>query len=106
MQYASSIADQIARVGDVINGKKAADIILKDGTVIDVKYYDFSQRIYRFDFAIQSEIKKMTEQIALRRLQYPNAPIRYVFVGTTMDQIPPKLLQALRDLGVEVVVHP
>ena len=96
---------EIARVGDVMGSQKAADIILKDGTIIDVKDYNWNSTWYSSSFGVESEIKKLLRQVELRREQYPRAPIRYVFTGS-LDTVPPRIVEALRKARVEVVGVP
>lgn len=50
---------EIERVADWVNGKKAADIILKDATVIDVKYYDWTNWRWRVDSEVEKSVDKM-----------------------------------------------
>lgn len=92
---------EIERVADWINGKKAADIILKDGTVIDVKFYDWKSWRWQVPGEVEKSSAKMVEQVALRKKQYPGADIVYVFAGGTGD-VPAELRKALEKAGATV----
>jgi len=92
---------EIDRVGDWINGKKAGDIILKDGTIIDVKNYDWSRSFYQTDFGQQSAINEMLRQINLRKAQYPGQAIQYTFTSP-LEDVPEAIVTALQDAGVTV----
>ncbi|MEQ9234518.1 eCIS core domain-containing protein [Coleofasciculus sp. E2-BRE-01] len=110
---------EIAKVGDIIGGKKAADIVLKNGKIIDVKYYDWKkrwpfslkqdlakplspskQKIFDRDF--QTMIDEMIAQVKLRKDQYPGAPIEYAF-KPPLEDVPDELVKALEKEGVQVV---
>lgn len=92
---------EIERVADWINGKKAADIILKDGTVIDVKFYDWGSWRWKVPGEVEKSAGKMVEQVALRKKQYPGADIVYVFAGAKGD-VPVALRKALEKAGAKV----
>jgi hypothetical protein len=110
---------EIANVGHKIGGQQAADIVLADGKIIDVKYYDWNktwpfalikdptkplspskQKIFDRDF--QKIIDEMVDQVKLRKKQYPGAPIEYAFKPPLKD-VPVELVEALKKEGVQVV---
>lgn len=92
---------QIERVADWINGQKAADIVLKDKTIIDVKYYDWSNWRWRVPAEAEKSAQSMVTQVALRKKQYPGSDIVYVFAGAKGD-VPPEVAKALNKAGVKV----
>lgn len=91
----------IKRVGGFINGKKAADIELLNNSILDIKYYDWSSWRWALPANVQQAAKKMLKQVALRKTQYPNQEIIYVFAGKE-SEIPILLADELRAAGVEV----
>ena len=108
LYYFQSIKSELRSVGLVDDyGRKAADGILKDGTVIDVKNWDFSAVSYQNERYINSQLDKLTKQVELRRSQYPDAPgIRYVFTTDNMSDIPQPIRDRLRALNVDVEIMP
>ena len=105
VRYFASIQDEIAEVGSRIDGRKAADGILKDGTVVDVKNYNFANPFYDSPARLDDVIDKMLTQIDLRRLQYPGQPIRYVFTSP-ISEVPKPIREALTEAGVEIAGMP
>ncbi len=93
---------EIERVAHWVNGQKAADIILKDGTVIDVKFYDWTSWVWKVESKVESASTKMVRQVTLRKQQYPGAGIVYVFAGPK-DAIPPLVVKQLEKAGAKVL---
>jgi hypothetical protein len=107
IRYVNSVRDDVARVGDVIDSKKAADVVMRDGTVVDVKSYNWDTSFYRQPFGQQVELNKLLRQVQLRQQQYPGQPIRYVFQDTaTGGGVPQSIVDGLRNAGVDVVQIP
>ncbi len=107
IRYVNSVRDDVARVGDVIGGKKAADLVMRDGTVVDVKSYNWDTSFYRQPFGQQVELNKLLRQVQLRQQQYPGQPIRYVFQDTAIGGgVPQSIVDGLRNAGVDVVQIP
>lgn len=108
LYYFRSIKEEVASIGLFHDGRKAADGVLKDGTVVDVKNWDFSTPAYRTDnHLLRSQLDKLTQQVELRRAQYPNAPrIRYVFTTDSIDDIPLPIRERLHSLKVDIQVIP
>ncbi|MGK7946786.1 MAG: hypothetical protein AB4058_20180 [Microcystaceae cyanobacterium] len=101
---------QIKQLGDVINGRKAADIVLNDGKIIDVKNINWDSSFYRRNGKlregnVQRTIDDMLEQISRRRREYPGAPIRYAFIGS-LDDVPSRLKKALQSANIEIIGVP
>jgi hypothetical protein len=112
IQYAAQLhrnGVEIKQLGDVFSGQKAADIVLKDSKIIDVKNYTWSSYKNKNgtwkESLINRKITEMTKQVQLRRGEYGNVPIRYAFIGS-LDDAPPQLIKALENLGVEVIGVP
>ena len=105
VRYFSSIQDDVAEVGSRINGRKAADGILKEGTVVDVKNWDFKASFYDDPARLDDAIDGMLSQIDLRRMQYPGQPIRYVFTSP-LSEVPQTIQEALTEAGVQILGMP
>jgi hypothetical protein len=92
---------EIEKVADAINGKKAADILLKD-RVIDVKDYNWANPIYRNPAVVQRRIDQLMKQVdRLSQMEeYKGRKIEFAF--TDKDHAPRELIEALESRGVEV----
>jgi WXG100 family type VII secretion target len=101
IKYAASLGDDIAKVQDLVGGKKAADIVLNDGTIIDVKNWNFDSPWYTSQEKLDHTIKDLIKQVNLRRKQYGDVPIEYVFLCPE-EKIPSSIVEALKELGVMV----
>lgn len=100
IHYFHSIRDDIVAVAlRSDDGQKAADAILKDGTVVDVKNWDFQKDFYQHPSNIDKAIDKILTQVELRRAQYPGQPIKYVFTSP-LEQVPAPIKEALIEEGV------
>jgi WXG100 family type VII secretion target len=104
LQYFSTIRGELGSVGLVDSaGRKAADALLTNGTVVDVKNWNLYKPFYNDPVNIQRSIAGVQEQVARYRELYPNAPaIRYVF-NQPASAMHPTMLKGLQDLGIEVV---
>lgn len=105
LEYFSSIRGSLSQVGliDPATGRKAADALLTDGTVIDVKNWNLYNPFYSDPTNIARTVESVSAQVTRYRELYPNAPaIRYVF-NQPQAAMNPTLLRRLQDLGVEVV---
>lgn len=101
-QLLSEGFEEMVLAGDWVNGKKAADLILSNETIVDVKWYNWGSPYY-LDVANQEKAaERMLKQIRLRQAQYPGFKIRYSFIGTKGD-IPTVVVTKLENAGVEVV---
>lgn len=101
--YAASLRRrgvELEGVGDVINGQKAGDILVKNGQVIDVKDYNWSSPYYQNPRNWDKVGQGMIDQVRLHRQRYPGRPIEYAF--TDLDQVPASILRSLIDEGVNV----
>ncbi|WP_041470752.1 hypothetical protein [Chloroflexus aggregans] len=102
IRYIHSIKDDVAEVAlRSSDGRKAADAVLKDGTVIDVKNWDFQSDFYQDPASLDKTIDKLLDQVDLRRAQYPRQPIKYVFTSP-LDQVPASIKKALKEADVIV----
>lgn len=101
IKYAASLGDDVVRVGDVIDGRKAADIVLNDGTIVDVKNWNFDSAWYADKNNIDNKIVELVDQVNLRKKQYDTDSIEYVFL-CPKEKIPNSIIEALEELGVVV----
>ncbi|HMQ29201.1 MAG TPA: hypothetical protein PKD53_00675 [Chloroflexaceae bacterium] len=100
IRYFRSIKDDVAEVAlRSSDGQKAADAVLKDGTIIDVKNWDFQRDFYQNPASLDKAIDKLLDQVDLRRAQYPGQPIKYVFTSP-LDQVPASIKEALTEADV------
>jgi uncharacterized protein YukE len=107
LYYARNFKDDILEMGVKINGRKSADFILKDHTLIDVKNFDFSNSYYANPNNLKQVIRKIEAQVGVYRRDYgAGQKIQYVFVGHTIDEIPPALMKGLQEIGVDVRALP
>ncbi|WP_200817717.1 DUF4157 domain-containing protein [Calothrix rhizosoleniae] len=110
IQYAAQLHRNgvpIKQLGDVVGTQKAADIVLSNGKIIDVKNINWNSSFYKRSGKlrqsnVQMTIDDMLQQVARRRGEYPGAPIRYAFIGS-LDNVPARLKQALQNANVEIV---
>lgn len=96
--------EQIERIADinVKTGKKAADIVLKSRKkVVDVKYWDWTQRFWRKPENVTDVAEELRRQVLRRKEEYPGSPILYVFAGQKKD-IPQPIVKALTEAGAKV----
>lgn len=101
--YAASLQKrgfEIEKVGDVINGKKAGDIVVKNGPVIDVKDYDWSAFTYKSERGIQQTADRLVQQAQKHRERYPGREVEFAF--TDLEHAPKAIVDALRKAGVKV----
>lgn len=101
--YAASLKRRgvsIEKVGDVIGGKKAGDILVKNGPVIDVKDYHWGDSFFKNPKNVEKVKKEIQDQVALHRKRYPGRPIQYAF--TELASVPSKIIDALKELHVDV----
>jgi hypothetical protein len=112
LQWLVAHKDIVASVEAVdANNKQAADIILKDGTVIDVKSYDWKsqkslddllKKIHQEDDTAYNRIKRQIERY---KNLHPGSHLVYYF-DSTSGKIPPDLQKLFDDEGVEVKYWP
>lgn len=101
--YAASLKKQgveIEKVGDVIDGKKAGDILIKNGPVIDVKDYNWKSRYYRDPKNVERSRNSLLKQVQKHKERYKKRALEYAF--TDLEETPPEIIEALRSEGVEV----
>lgn len=99
--YAASLQKrgfELEKVGDVINGKKAGDIVVKNGPVIDVKDYNWNAVSYQSESGLQRTADRMVKQAQRHQERYPGREIEFAFTEN-----PPKAIaDALKNAGVKV----
>ncbi|MGK7894316.1 MAG: hypothetical protein AB4372_12015, partial [Xenococcus sp. (in: cyanobacteria)] len=108
IQYAAQLRRngvKIKQLEDMIGTQKAADIVLHDGKIIDVKNINWTSSFYQEKAMLQKQIQRMTNQVLRRQKEYPGAAIRYAFIGSLAD-VPKELKTALKALNVEIVGVP
>jgi hypothetical protein len=95
--------EKIERIADVIDGQKAADIILKDKkrTILDMKYIDWTHWRWKLPKNVDEKAQELVRQVARRRTEYPGSPIVYVFAGDLKD-VPAPIVKALKEAKVDV----
>ncbi|GCE30122.1 hypothetical protein KDA_56060 [Dictyobacter alpinus] len=103
--------DNILRVEDHdAGGKSAADVVLKNGDVIDLKNYGWYKGYYKKTSNIKRTIKEFEEQVLRYKKLYPDKKITYVFNTAGMDKNDmsgfEQVKKALEDMGVEVETWP
>ncbi|MFN8487652.1 MAG: polymorphic toxin-type HINT domain-containing protein [Caldilineaceae bacterium] len=103
LKYATMLKEQgveIEKLADVIDGKKAGDLLIKNGPVVDVKDLDWNNSFYQKNFGIEQAQKDLIKQVSRYGELYPGRPIRYAF--TDLAHTPPEIIDTLKNLGVEV----
>lgn len=127
LQWIATHRNQIAEVEVPIDGKSGPDAILKDGTIVDLKSYDWKgaqQRDNLFRKLNAAELEKsrldpnykpkhypttleeIQIQIERYKKNYPGHPIVYIFDSRTEGHMPDDLAQMFRDEGVIVKYWP
>jgi hypothetical protein len=95
LYYFQSIKGDLAEVGlKGADGKKAADAILKDGTVVDVKNWNFDSFPFTSEGGINNKLRQIESQVERYKSLYGEAKIRYVFT-MPLDDIPPQFISRL-----------
>jgi hypothetical protein len=96
--YAASLSARgfvIEKLADVINGKKAGDIVIRDGPVIDVKDHNWSSHN---EHIINHQLQEVLDQAQLHRQRYPGRSV--VFAFTDWKHIPQSVVNTLRARGI------
>ncbi|MBV9788768.1 MAG: hypothetical protein JOZ51_11370, partial [Chloroflexi bacterium] len=99
--YAASLQKrgfELEKVGDVINGKKAGDIVVKNGPVIDVKDYNWNAASYQSERGLQRTADRMVRQAQKHQERYPGREIEFAFT----ENPPQAIADALKNAGVKV----
>ncbi|HUN23567.1 MAG TPA: C39 family peptidase [Anaerolineales bacterium] len=106
--YAQHIGvENIAEMGLEINGQKTVDLLLKDGTIVDVKNLDAPNQ-----YMLDKFVKDWREQAKLHLKRYPTATkIEFVIWDYPGATIPNELLEVFKQLnqdylqqGVEFII--
>jgi hypothetical protein len=92
---------KIERIADVVGTKKAADIVLKNRTVVDVKYYDWTAPQWRSPAFVRAAADELVVQALRRQREYPRYAVVYVF-GGSRSEIPSPIVKALEKAGAKV----
>lgn len=92
----------IALVEDTINGQKAADVILDNGNIIDLKNYNWSSYP---PFLIKKSVATFTDQIARDKALYPGQTITYCF-NSAYGTVPTEIQNLLTSEGVVISYWP
>jgi hypothetical protein len=84
--------------------QKAGDIILRNGTVVEVKTLTWENLSYQKPFIRQQQTAKIVKQLdESLRDRYPAQPIEYAFNGKSA-QIWEELKEALKKRGITKIV--
>lgn len=103
--------DDILRVEDHDKGgQSAADVVLKNGDVIDLKNYGWYKGYYKKASNIKRTIKEFEGQVARYKKLYPNKKITYIFNNAGMDKNDmsgfEQVKKALEGMGADVETWP
>jgi hypothetical protein len=99
IRYLRSIKDDIKEIEVSLPNGGIPDAILKDGTIIEVKNWDFSKPSYQ-----QSKdlvVDKLLDQLERYRITFPDKPIVVVFTSP-LDEIPKYIREAIEEAGFVV----
>jgi len=99
IRYLRSIKDDIKEIEVSLPNGGIPDAILKDGTIIEVKNWDFSNPFYQ-----QSKdlvVDKLLDQLERYRITFPDKPIVVVFTSP-LDEIPKDIREAIEEAGFVV----
>lgn len=95
---------EVARVEDRdADGNRAIDVFLKDGTVVDLKSYNWYA--YKRPGLLDKVIEKLKKQVERDKGLYPNRKIVFDF-NSESGPVPDAIRQALENLGVTVETWP
>jgi hypothetical protein len=97
----------ITLVEDTVNGQKAADVILDNGNVIDLKNYNWPDLTaknlpFRNVATVENEINT---QIARYKILYPGQTLTYYFNGA-YGSVPEQIQNLLTSEGVKIAYWP
>ncbi len=96
IRYLRSIKDDIKEIEVSLPNGGTPDAILKDGTIIEVKNWDFSKPFYQ-----QSKdrvVDKLLDQLERYRKTFPDKPIVVGFTSP-LDEIPKDIREAIEEAG-------
>ena len=97
----------ISLVEDTVNGQKAADVVLNDGSVIDLKNYNWPDlQAKNLPFRNVDTVKgEITKQIARYKELYPGQTLTYYF-NSEYGTVPTQIKNLLTSEGVTIAYWP
>jgi hypothetical protein len=100
LEYAVSHADNIAEIGRQLGGGREIDFVLKNGSFVDVKNYNWALDYYQNSDNLRRTIEQFTRQ-ADEYLKHTDM-VTFSFKGSVPDAV----RAALEHMGVIVEVMP
>jgi WXG100 family type VII secretion target len=91
---------ELESVGNMVNGRRGADILTRDGRAIDVKDFNWSSGYYNNPTNVQRAAEKMARQARRFQDMYPGRQIEYAF--TDLANTPRAVIDALEGAGARV----
>ena len=88
----------VAAVADHKEGRRAADVVLEDGTIIEVKDYNWSGAYFLKPENVQEAAQRLVRQTEWLRQHYPGRSLYVAF--TDLDGAPEQLARLLQSVGL------
>lgn len=90
-----------ARVGDVVEGRAGADVVVQEGAVIQVKNYYWDGPQFYDEDAIAGATRRLVRQVELLRRRYGGGEVRVAL--SDLRRTPRQMGVVLQNIGVQLV---
>jgi hypothetical protein len=91
----------VERAADVVQGQRAADLLLKDGPVVEVKDYYWSSPYFQAEANVTDVTRRLVRQAEWLRRRYPDRGLQFAF--TDLQRAPREVRFVLNSIGVDLV---